>query len=208
MNVTTDTGKEPSGYGEKWRKQRLSRARPFVGFEGVGCKLDLAEEQGGLRITGATSNYFWIILGLLAFGPGLNVMAFLEWETFAENHWAMLGVVGAFSVFAWAFLLKYLGEFLLGRPVIEVPFGGDDLLLRRGRAARPFRAFKRGEIDRFTLVETAYRSDSTMHPNYTVRLVTKDGEEIDLCTSDNRTRIEFIGGQLAGRFKVRFDPVE
>ena len=208
MKTALDTDDQPVNYREKWLRQRKRRARPHVGFEGIGCKLTMVQEQGGLRVTGAKSNYFWIILGLLAFGPGLNVMAYLEWETFAENHWAMLGVVGAFSVFAWAFLLKYLWEFALGRPVIEVPFGDNDLLLHRGRKARALRAFKRADIERFALVETAYRSDSAMHPNFTVRLVTKDGEEIDLCTSDNRAQVESIGGQLASRFRVRFEPAE
>ena len=208
METASETGNQPANYRDKWLRLRKPRACPHVGFEGIGCKLTMVQEQGALRITGANSNYFWIILGLLAFGPGLNAMAYLEWETFAENHWAMLGVLGAFSLFAWAFLLKYLREFMLGRPVIEAPFGDNELLLRRGRSARPQRAINRREIDRLALIETAYRSDSNMHANFTVRLVTKDGEQIDLCTSDNRAQIETIGNQLATRFRVRFAPGE
>ena len=84
----------------------------------------------------------------------------------------------------------------------DQPFGGNTLLLRRGGSARPFREFDKSDIDRFVVIETVYRSDSEAHLNFTVRLTTRDGDTIDLCTSDNRDQVETIGRKLADRFKV------
>jgi hypothetical protein len=179
---------------EELRQRFRTRAKPYVGHEGIGSRINLEQNSRGLIIKESFFSQLFKSFGLLLFGPGLTILSFVEREKFARHPWPILVVLAFFSLFGWYFGLKFLSQLLGGRRVEIRAADGAILLIPSGNRIETL--IERSDQANIEIISTWYRSKGKPTENFTLRVTTSDGKHLDLCTSDKRAEIEKILAKL------------
>lgn len=157
---------------------------PFVGYQGVGARLELQKAHNIWILRETTRSQIWKIglLGLIGFYPIYLMLFQYEkinkhiGETFVN---VIMWSVGSIGVY---FCIKFLSQFLQNRRIeFNIASQTISFIEKRGLASRKIH---KNEILSLSLVESDFYSDSVKTINYSVQIQTLNNELIILCTTD------------------------
>lgn len=180
---------------DEYKQRMKNRPSPYIGFEGIGCRISLKSRTGRLTIKESIASQLFKVVGLLLFGPGLTALAVIEKEQILKRPWPILAVTAFFSLVGWFFGFRFLLQ-LLGNRRVEVCFqDGSISLISQGNS--PDIRIERSSISRTEIASTWFSSsESGWIENFTLRLVCQNGKVVDLCTSNSKLNIETVKSAL------------
>jgi uncharacterized membrane protein len=167
---------------------------PFIGHAGVGSRLTIKPEGRGFSILPSLGSQLWLIFSLLAM---ILVPAYAYFFDRASIRGGAFGysILAIMEVFAIPFFLKFSFQ-LLGRRRIHVdPVLQKIYLYSSGTTAS--RAINFASISKTEIRRFVYRSDQSETDNFTVTIVDRDEQTIELCTSDKESEATQIEQRLS-----------
>lgn len=181
-------------------KKRNLPKDSFVGYQGVGTRLELQKKQNLWILRETTRSQIWKIglLGLIGFYP-VYLMLF-QYEKINKQigevfvNLIMWGA-GAIGVY---FCIKFLSQFLQNRR-IEFNIASQTISFFEKRKITS-RKIHKNEMLNISLVESDFYSDSVKTINYSVQLEIINSEFIILCTTDSQTTAQEIFNSIKTYF--------
>lgn len=170
----------------------------FLGQEGASFHIDI-EYSGNDEFVVKTGIIQWIkmfLVGLVTFA--FPIVIYNNWGEIAEKHIALQIMCVLLSIIPVVAMFFIIRTFLSNPHIVLNKRSGQIKFIENGVVLREIMI---SDINNFEIIETIYRYRARKKrgigrikevPNYTIRIVTKNGENIDMCISTSKNKIDEI----------------